>query len=109
MEKRQRKHEIHLRLNEKEYAALERNRKKCGLTQQTYLRKMCQKIQPRKQPPAEFFQVLGALNRIEIVLNEIAVTAESIGHIDADFYRENVNRLEQEMTELRNRILFEEG
>ena len=109
MEKRQRTHEIHLRLNEKEYAALERNRKKCGLTQQTYLRKMCMEIRPRKQPPAKFFQVLGALNRIEIALNEIAFAAKSSGKFDADFYRENVNRLEQEMTELRNRILFEKG
>ena len=109
MEERQRTHEIHLRLNEKEYAALERNRKKCGLTQQTYLRKMCLEIRPREQPPTEFFQMLSELNRISATLNEIAVTAESTGLIDADFYRENVNRLEQEMTELRNRILFEEG
>ena len=40
---------------------------------------------------------------------QIAVTTEATGQINADFYRENVNRLEHEMSELRNQILFEEG
>ena len=35
-----RPHEIHLRLSEEEYRALEKNRAKCRLPQQTYLRKI---------------------------------------------------------------------
>lgn len=48
-----RPHEIHLRLNEEEYQALETNRKKCHLPQQTYLRKLCKGVKPEEFPPAE--------------------------------------------------------
>ncbi len=43
-----RPHEVHLRLSEEEYRALEKNRAKCRLTQQTYLRKLCEGIRPRE-------------------------------------------------------------
>ena len=46
-----RPHEIHLRLDEEEYQALETNRKKCNLPQQTYLRKLCHGIRPNEFPP----------------------------------------------------------
>ena len=51
-----RPHEIHLRLNEEEYQALETNRKKCNLPQQTYLRKLCHGIRPKEFPPAEYWE-----------------------------------------------------
>ena len=47
-----RPHEIHLRLSEEEYRALEKNRAKCRLPQQTYLRKMCLDVQPKEQQAA---------------------------------------------------------
>ena len=50
MERRTRKHEVHLRLNDEEYKALERNRAKCKLPQQTYLRKLVMNVQPIEHP-----------------------------------------------------------
>ena len=47
-------HEIHLRLDEEEFQALESNRKKCHLPQQTYLRHLITGVQPREFPPAEY-------------------------------------------------------
>ena len=70
-----RPHEVHLRLSEKEYRALEKNRAKCRLSQQTYLRKMCLGVQPKGQPPIDFFRVLKELQRIGNNLNQIAAVA----------------------------------
>ena len=53
-----RPYEIHLRLNEEEYQALETNRKKCHLPQQTYLRKLGKEEKPGEFPPAEYMQIL---------------------------------------------------
>ena len=103
-----RPHEVHLRLNNEEYAALERNREKCGLTQQTYLRKMCVGIQPREQPPVDYFRVLNALRQIGINLNQIAMVAHTERWMNEELYWENVKQLESQMQDLRNQILFQE-
>ena len=67
-----RPHEIHLRLDEEEYQALETNRKKCHLPQQTYLRKLIKGVQPEEFPPAEYMQML---HEIQVVGHELRMNA----------------------------------
>ena len=81
-----RPHEIHLRLDEEEYQALEANRKKCNLPQQTYLRKLCCGIRPNEFPPAEYMQVMRDVQIIGNKLMSIALQARSNGWLDAERY-----------------------
>lgn len=99
-----RPHEVHLRLSEEEYQALEKNRAKCRLTQQTYLRKMCLYVQPKEQPPVDFFRVLKDLQRIGNNLNQIAAVAHKDHWMDADLYWENVKQLQQTVNRLMEQI-----
>ena len=101
-----RPHEIHLRLSEEEYRALEKNRAKCGLPQQTYLRKMCLEVQPKEQPPIDFYRVLKELQRIGINMNQIAAVANRDRWMDADLYWENVEQLEKLASDLLHEIRF---
>ena len=101
-----RPHEVHLRLSEEEYRALEKNRAKCGLPQQTYLRKLCLEVQPKEQPPMDFYRVLKELRRIGINMNQIAVVANREGWIDEDLYWENVKQLENLASDLLHEIRF---
>ena len=95
-----RPHEVHLRLSEKEYRALEKNRAKCRLSQQTYLRKMCLNEKPKEQPPVEFFQLLNNLDKIKDELYRIAVIAEKIGLIDQTMYWQNIKKLDNQISDL---------
>ena len=101
-----RPHEVHLRLSEKEYRALEKNRAKCRLSQQTYLRKMCLNEKPKEQPPVDFFRVLKELQHIGINLDQIALAATRDRWIDADLYWDNVKQLEDQMHDLFEQILL---
>ena len=108
MEKRKRTHEIHLRLNDKEYAALERNSKKCGLPQQTYLRYMCRNVIPREAPQAEFFECLTELRRIGNNLNQLARIANRGEFLQEDYYVRNAEKLWDVIHELIQSIVFPE-
>ena len=95
-----RPHEVHLRLSEEEYRALEKNRAKCRLSQQTYLRKMCLNEKPKEHPPVEFFQLLNILDKIKDELYRIAVIAEKIGQIDQALYLQNIKKLDNQISDL---------
>ena len=101
-----RPHEVHLRLSEEEYRALEKKRAKCRLPQQTYLRKLCMEIQPKEQPPVDFFRANSALQSIKGELHTIAMIARQDGWMDADLYWENFKRIENEIEEIRKQILY---
>ena len=92
---RTRTHDIHLQLDDKEYAALERNRAKCSLSQQNYLRKLVLNKAPKETPPVEFFEVLRSLQQINNNMNQIAVVANHKGFIDTAAYWENVRWLQK--------------
>ena len=92
---RTRTHEIHLRLNEQEYRALTRNAKKCGLTQQAYLRMMCLNKQPTERPPMELIDILRNVQQINNNMNQIAARANANGFVDTAEYWKNVRWLKE--------------
>ena len=93
-----RPHEIHLRLDEEEYQALETNRKKCNLPQQTYLRKLCKGIQPEEFPPAEYMQMLREIQVVGHQLHMNALWADSSGLPDSKRYWETVDRFQEQFS-----------
>ena len=106
--KRTRTHEVHLRLNEKEYAALEKNRKKCKLSQQAYLRKMCINVMPQETPSADFLKCINQLQSIGINMNQIAYEAHKNKSINEGYYRKNADDLWNAANQLFASIVYPE-
>ena len=104
--KRARTHEVHLRLDDKEYAALEKNRKKCKLSQQAYLRKLCENVVPQEAPSADFFTCINQLQRIGINMNQIAYEAHVNKFVNWDYYRKNADDLWRAENELFASIMY---
>lgn len=99
-----RPHEIHLRLNEEEYQALEANRKKCNLPQQTYLRKLCHGIRPKEFPPAEYWEVHKLLRQMNLTLTGIALKVCRENPLDHEFIWECMNSVESAICKLINEL-----
>lgn len=97
---RLRKHDIHLRLNDKEYTLLEERRAKCALSQQTYLRKLVVDDPPLETPSADFFQFYYALQATSVNINQIALEAHSKGFINAPAFWEECKNIEKMINEL---------
>ena len=95
-----RPHEIHLRLDEEEYQALETNRKKCNLPQQTYLRKLCHGIRPNEFPPIAYFEILKLLREINYDLTLLALRAKSGEEINAEMFWKSRDLIEIAVHEL---------
>ena len=105
---RTRKHDIHLRLNDQEYAALMKNAAKCNMPQQTFLRHMCLRTQPKEAPSADFAEFIGEIRKIGTNINQIARVANSKGDIDRSAYSENYMHLLDEINRLRMTFYFPE-
>ena len=95
-----RPHEIHLRLDEEEYQALEANRKKCNLPQQTYLRKLYCGIRPNEFPPVECFEILKLLGEINCNLTHLALSTKSGEEINAEMFWKSRDLIEVAVHEL---------
>ena len=103
-----RPHEIHLRLDEEEFRALETNRKKCNLPQQTYLRKLCCGIRPKEFPPAEYMTVMKDVQIIGNNLLSIALQARSNGWLDTERYWAEVDHFRKSFGEFLRQFHTEE-
>lgn len=92
---RTRTHEIHLRLNDREYRRLMRSAAKCGLSQQAYLRKLCLDKHPTERPPMELIDILRNIQQINNNMNQIAMRAYATGMVDGMAYWKNVSWLKE--------------
>ena len=97
----ERKYKLTVTLNEKDYARLNRLKKKTGLTTQAYFLKLFYEIQPKELPQTDFLEVLKVLRQISINMNQIAVKANTIGFVNADAYWENSRRLQKVISEIK--------
>ena len=103
---RTRTHEIHLRLDDKEYEALKRNSAKCRLPQQTYLRKIIKNIVPREAPSADFWKLYRELQHVTSELREIGWMAQKSGTIDWVTYWDQNKKIEDELHKILNAVRF---
>jgi len=99
-----RKHEVHLRLNDEEHQALERNSIKCKLTKQVYLRKMCLDVKPKEWPPMELFRMINELQKITNDMYFIARASSTQHWLDEDLYWDNVEKLKRVLKDLFDQI-----
>lgn len=105
---RTRTHEIHLRLNDKEYQALKRNSAKCNLPQQTYIRKLIKEVTPREAPSGDFWPLYHELNKMNIELGTISRIARDNGIIDTDTFWTQVKMFNKKTVDILHAMTFPE-
>lgn len=103
---RTRTHEIHLRLDDKEYQTLKRNSAKCSLTQQSYIRQIIEDVVPRESPTADFWTLYRELQHVTSELREIGWVAQKSGTIDWVTYWDQNKKIEGELNKILSAILF---
>ena len=98
--------EIKLRLDESEFATLDRRVKKSGLSRESYLRHLLKNLVPTDQPPPEYFGMMRSLIAIGNNLNQVAQKAHVLNVIDVKRYEENVVALDRAIVEITNAVML---
>lgn len=97
---RRRNKQIIIRLTDNEYKRLKRNVEKTGLTMQAYFQMLMKNIQPVERPSMDLLEVLKNLQQINNNMNQVAVKANAKGFVDTAAYWENVNWLQETVSQL---------
>jgi len=97
---------IEFRLNEKEFATLDRRVKKSGLSRENYLRHLIRNLIPADQPPPDYFSMMRTLNAIGNNLDQVAQKAYVLNVIDVQRYVENVTALDSAIVEITNAVML---
>lgn len=93
-------------LNEKELKTLKANAKKVGLNESEYIRSLIMGYKPKEQPSEKFYEDMNLLRGISINLNQIARKANSLGLVDAPFYRKTYNKLNEFMQQIKKEYFY---
>ena len=102
---RKRDRSLHIRLTQQEQELLMRNCRMCSLRPQAYILKLIRDIWPKEAPSKDFFEVLTGLRRIGNNLRQVALKANATGIIDADEYWNNMEELDQLVSDLKDFML----
>ena len=97
---------IEFRLDETEFATLDRRVKKSGLSRENYLRHLIRNLVPTDRPPPEYFHMMRTLNGIGNNLNQVAQKAHILNVIDVKRYEDNVAALDRAIVEITNAVMF---
>lgn len=97
---RKRNIQIIVRLNAKEQQNLARQVKKSGLTQESYIRTLINGYVPKELPLPDYYAMMRELHAIGSNLNQIAVRANAIGHIDRTVFQYEANRLRKALLDI---------
>ena len=75
-----------VRLNTKEQQRLRKQAKKCGLSEEAYLRSLLNGFLPKELPPPDYHGMMRELNAIGNSINQIAARANATGFFLAEEY-----------------------
>lgn len=75
-----------VRLNAKEQQRLRKQAKKCGLSEEAYLRSLLNGFLPKELPPPDYHGMMRELNAIGNSINQIAARANATGFFLAEEY-----------------------
>ena len=95
-----RKIKIDLRLSEEEFALLNSDVEKSGLSREAYLRAMIKDRPIKERPPMDLVDVLRNLQQINNNMNQVAMKANSLNFVDTAAYWENVEELKKTLSML---------
>lgn len=80
-------------LTEEENDKLRKKSIMAGMCESNLIRSLINDYNPKPKPPEEFYELLKLLRIISNNMNQIATKANTYDFIDEDFYKENVERL----------------
>ena len=92
-------------LNGTEKAKLKSNAKKVGLNESAYLRSLIMGYKPKEQPSDKFYEDMKQLRGISININQIARKANSLGIVDAPFYKKTYQKLNEFMQQIKKKYI----
>ena len=93
-----------LRLNVREQQRLKKHAKKCGLSEEAYLRSLLNGIVPKEAPSVDYHGMMRELNAIGRNLHQISARANATGFFLADEYEYNFNLLMDKVMDIRNAV-----
>jgi len=82
-----------VRLNAKEQQRLRKRAKKCGLSEEAYIRSLLNGCLPKDLPPPDYHGMMRELNAIGNSINQIAARANATGFFLAEDYARDVAEL----------------
>lgn len=97
-----------VRLNYKEQQRLKKHAKKCGLSEEAYLRSLLNGISPKEMPPPDYHGMMRELNAIGNNLHQIAARANATGFFLAEDYAMNYERLMDKVLEIQAAVTLPE-
>lgn len=95
-------------LNKEENTKLRTNAKNAGLSQESYLRSLINGYIPKEFPPLDYFSMMRELHAIGSNLNQLAVKANVIGHIDKVVFQYEANRLRRAVQDIQEAVISPE-
>lgn len=105
---RTRQHRVDLRLSNEEYEKLQQLSQATGYSVSGILRAMLDGYQLKKRPTDELIEFNRQLLLIGTNLNQIAAKANSLGLLDAPYYRQQAEKLNKLRLQLYERFLMPE-
>lgn len=109
---RKRSIRIQVWVNQDEHAKLQSSAKIAGLSKEAYIRSLIHGYVPKAMPSPDYFAMMRALHAIGNNLNQLAMKAHAIGHLDrvtfqreADDLRRAVQQIQQAVTEPERRSM----
>lgn len=97
---RKRNVEFHFMLTDAEASLLQTKAKKCGLSQQAFMRSLLYNTPIKEQPSIDFHTTIKSLEKIGDNINQIAAKANTRGFVDKVQYRKEIDKLERVIAEL---------
>ena len=105
---RQRSIDKHFFFEKSEALSLARKAKKAGLSEAALVRYLVSGYEPREKPDDRFYDVMRELSAIGNSMNQIARKANSIGLLDAPYYKQQADLLQQFQLEVRRHFILPE-
>ena len=100
--------QVIVRLSEGEHQRLKRHARKCGYSQAAYIRALLDKSVPKEKPDDRFFEVMRQLAALGDSMNQVARKANTLGLVDAPFYKQQAEQLQRFRLEVREHFILPE-
>lgn len=97
---------VTFRVNEKELAHLKKQVKRCGYSQERYIRSLIEGYVPREMPPIDYHNMIHELNAIGNRMNQIAARANATDFFLAEEYKDNYKQFMSTLLEIQAAVIL---
>jgi len=98
--------QVIVRLNADEHKKLIKYSQKTGYSKAAYFRSLLNNRVPKEKPDDRFYEVMRQLSAIGNSMNQIARKANALGLLDAPYYKQQAEQLQQFQLEVREHFIL---